>query len=386
MILSHKIALDPTYKQREYFARAAGTARFVWNLALARWKELYLAGKQPSAAMLKAEFNTTKYELYPWLGGIHRDAHAEPFMNLGKAFTAFFKGTAKYPRFKSKKRSRDSFYVANDKFRTDGKRIRLPVIGLVRMRESLRFVGKITGAVVSRECGRWSVAIQVDVGDYSRPRVANGAVGIDLGLTTFAMLSDGTTVVAPKPLRHSLRRLRIRQRSLSRRGVGSSNREKQRRVVAKTHARITNIRCDFVQKFTTRVCRENQAIGVESLNVAGMVRNRKLSRAISDVAWGETLRQFDYKAVIFGCALRVADRFEPSSKRCHVCGLVKKSLALSERTFTCDGCGSVCDRDLNAALNLVPLADGNLRLGRLPAAAVAEPGTTPRAQALVLTK
>lgn len=386
MIISHKIARDPTYKQRDYFARAAGTARFVWNLALARWKELYAAGQNPNAATLKAEFNATKYERFPWLGGIHRDAHAEPFMNLGKAFAAFFKGTAKYPRFKAKKRSRDSFYVANDKFRTDGKRIRLPVIGWVRMRESLRFVGKITGAVVNRECDRWSVAIQVDVGDYRRTRTGNGSIGIDLGLTKFATLSTGEQVIAPKPLKHALRRLRIRQRSLSRRKPGSSNREKQWRMVARTHARIANIRRDFIQKFTTRTCRENQAIGVESLNVAGMIQNRKLSRAISDVAWGETLRQFDYKAVIFECELAVAAPFEPSSKRCHVCGIAKKTLALSDRTFTCDGCGSVCDRDLNAALNLVPSADGKLRLGRSPVAAVAEPETTPRADSLLLTK
>src|SRR3990172_7990103 len=157
------------------------------------------------------------------------------------------------------------------------------------------------GAVVSREADRWFVSIQVDVGDYQRERTGDGIVGVDLGLTTFATISTGEKIKAPKPLKRFLRRLRLAQRSLSRRLKGSSNREKQRRKVARIHHRVANIRNNFIHHVTTKLCRENQAVGVESLNVAGMLRNHKLARAISDAAWGETLRQLSYKGPIFDC-------------------------------------------------------------------------------------
>jgi len=377
MIISHKITLAATFKQRAYLASAAGTARFVWNWALARWNELYEQGEKPRGAVLKKEFNATKYEKFPWLGEIHRDAHSQPFANLQKAFVAFCKGTAKRPTFKKKGKCRDAFYVANDKLRVDGRRIRLPMVGWVRMREGLRFDGRIMGAVISREADRWFVSLQMDVGDYRRDRTRDGIIGSDLGLTTFATVSTGEKISAPKPIRDALRRLRLRQRSLSRKQKGSANREKQRRKVAGVHLRVKNIRNDFLHKTTTRLCRENQAIGIESLNVKGMLRNHRLARAISDVAWGEFGRQLTYKGPIFGCSVVAHDQWEPSSKRCHQCGWVKTTFALWERVFHCEGCGLVCDRDENASLNLVPSADGKLRLGRLPVAAVAEPGTKP---------
>ncbi len=356
MILSHCIALGTTFKQRAYFARAAGTARFTWNWALAEWNRQYEAGEKTFGMKLRKQFNAIKYERWPWLANIHRDSHAQPFANLQKALVAFFKGVAERPTFKKKGKCRDSFYVANDKLAVDGFRVRLPVVGWIRLCEELRFTGKIMGAVVSREADRWFIAVQVDVGDYRRERTSDGIVGIDLGLTTFATLSTSEKVVAPKPLRRNLRRLRLRQRSLSRRQKGSKNKEKQRQKVTRVHARVSNIRNDFIHKFTNRICRENQAIGVETLNVAGMLQNHKLARAISDVAWGETLRQLKYKVVIFGCKLTAAPMFEPSTKRCYRCGVVKAKMSLSERTFRCEACGLICDRDDNASQNLLPQA------------------------------
>jgi putative transposase len=356
LILAHRIALDPTFAQRAYFARAAGTARFTWNWALAEWDRRYAAGEKPNGKTLKTAFNAIKYEVFPWLKNIHRNAHAQPFAYLQKAFVAFFQGTAERPSFKKKGKRRDSFYVANDKLRLDGCRLHLPVVGWVRLREPLRFAGKIVGAVVSREADRWFVSIQVDVGAYRRERTADGVVGVDLGLTAFATLSTGDKVHAPKPLGRCLRRLRLRQRSLSRRQKGSRNREKQRRKVARVYARVKNIRRDFCHKFTSRLCRENQAVGVETLNVAGLLRNHKLARAIADVAWGETLRQIAYKGPLFACAVIEAPAFELTTKCCHRCGRVKDEMPLSERVFRCEGCGLVCDRDMNAARNLVPPA------------------------------
>ena len=168
MHLTHKIALCPTPEQADYFRRACGTARFVWNWALAEWNKLYKAGHKPSAMALKKQFNAIKYIKYPWIQEIHRDAHAQPFAHLAKAWNRFFADMkagkpAHEPKFKKKGRCRDSFYVANDKFSLNGNTIRLPKIGKVKMTERLRFSGKILGATVSRTADRWFVAIHVDV-------------------------------------------------------------------------------------------------------------------------------------------------------------------------------------------------------------------------------
>jgi len=339
-----------------YFARAAGAARFTWNWALAEWDRRYAAGEKLNGQALKAAFNAIKYDAFPWLKDIHRDAHAQPFAHLHKAFAAFFKGTAQRPTFKTKGKCRDSFYVANDKMRLDGYRVRLPVVGWVRLREQLRFAGKIVGAVVSREAQRWFVSILVDVGDYQRPRTSDGELGLDVGLAAFATLSTGEKIAAPKPLRRALGRLRRWGRKVSRRQRGSSRRDRAKRVLARVHAKVKNIRRDFLHQLSTRLCRENQALGVESLAVTNLLRNGKLALSIADASWGEFLRQLHYKGSIFDCEVIEAERFYPSSKRCHRCGQVKQNLALSERTFFCEACGLVCDRDVNAAWNLVPQA------------------------------
>jgi putative transposase len=352
VILSHRIALDPTQEQEAYFRQACGTVRFVWNWALAEWDRQYIAGEKPTAAKLKKQFNAIKYEQFPWLRGIHRDAHAQPFANLQKAFSAFFKRTASRPTFKKRGKCRDSFYVANDKFRiTTGAAI-LPIVGSVRLTEELRFSGKIMSATVSREADKWSISVQVDVGDYFKPRTADNITGVDLGVKTTATLSDGQAIQSPRPLKTNLKRLKRAQRRLSRRQKGSNNRNKQRRKVAKIHARIKHIRADFLHKLTTKLCRENQTVVVEDLSVRGMLKLRTLSRSIADLGFFEFRRQLEYKSKIYGTSLIVADRFFPSSKTCSSCGEIKEDLSLSDRVFYCQGCGLEVDRDRNAALNL----------------------------------
>jgi putative transposase len=359
LILAHRITLDPTFAQRAYFARAAGTARFTWNWALAEWDRRYTVGDKPNGKTLKAAFNAIKYQVFPWLKDIHRDAHAQPFAYLQKAFVAFSQGVAQRPSFKKKGKCRDSFYVANDKLHLDGLRVRLPVVGWVRLREQPRFAGKIVGAVVSREAERWFVSIQVEVGDYRRSRTGDGMLGVDVGLSAFVTLSTGAKTIAPKPLRRALAQLRRFGRKVNRRQRGSRRRERARRALARVHVRVKNIRGDFLHHLS-RLCRENQALGVESFAVKNLLRNDKLARSIADAGWGEFLRQLNYKGQLFGCRIVVADRFYPSSKRCHRCGRVKESLALSERVFHCEGCGLACDRDVNAALNLLPQALGKV--------------------------
>jgi len=351
MILSHKIQLDPTVKQRIYFAKAAGTSRFVYNWALAEWGRLYQLGEKPNGYDLKKKFNQIKYQQFPWMKEIHRDAHADPFSNLQNAFQKFFKKKGKYPKFK-KKGKRDSFYVASDKIQVGTRRVRLPKIGWVRITESLRFEGKIMYAVVSRKADKWFISISVDVGEYSKPRKKNGIIGIDLGLTSFATLSTGKKIKAPKPLKAKLKRLQKLSKDHSRKQNGSNNKKKSAMKLAKLHAQIGNIRNDFLHKLTTKLCQENKLIAIENLSVKKMMQNRKLSRAISDAGWHEFRRQLEYKSKIFGTKLVVVGRFEPTSKACSNCGCLKESLQLSDRTYHCEHCGFVIDRDLNAAKNL----------------------------------
>lgn len=392
MQLTHKIALYPTPEQADYFNRACGTARRVWNWALGEWNKQYAAGRKPNAMALKKQFNAIKYSDpqwldengQPWLKGIHRDAHAQPFAYLAKAWNRFFTakkaGKPAYePKFKKKGRCRDSFYVANDKFKMDGKVICLPKIGKVAMSEALRFEGKILGATVSRTADRWFVAVQVEVPDaqFYRRRTAQEINGIDLGIKAAATLSSGESIEAPKPLKAALRRLKIRSRRVSRKieaakitaGFApnarlpkgtrlpvSNNRKKSSAALATLHARIANIRADFIHKLTTRLCRENQAVVIEGLHVKGMLANDKLARAISDVGFGMFRSQIEYKAKRYGTWLIIADRWYPSSRLCSVCDWKNEVLTLRDREWTCPQCGTHHDRDLNAALNLKRLA------------------------------
>lgn len=384
MQLTHKIALKATSEQVNYFQRAAGTARLVWNWALAEWKRQYELGQKPRAMALKKQFNGIKYSKYPWLVGMHRDSHAQPFANLAKAWQRFFSDIkagipANEPRFKKKGKSRDSFYVANDKFRLKKGSVILPKIGKVSLTEQLRFDGKILGATVSRTANRWFIAIQVEVPDFQaiRKQRGQGMVGVDLGLTAAATLSTGEKIYSPKPLRSSLRRLRIRGRSVSRKikaakkiaGFSeharlpqgtrlpvSNNRKKSSLSLAKLHSNIANLRADFTNKLTTRLCRENQAVVIEDLHVKGMLKNNKLARAMSDIGFGAIRRQLEYKSSRYGIRLIVADRWYPSSQLCSLCDFKNEKLTLNDREWTCHNCGVTHDRDINASVNLKRLA------------------------------
>lgn len=400
MELAHRIELKPTGTQADYFVRACGTARFVWNWALDEWNKQYANGGKPNALRLKKQFNAIKYLQFPWLKEMHRDSHAQPFRNLGRAWGKFFKdckagkrrapedrqarrrlkdqgiALAYPPQRKRKGECQDSFYVANDKFEVEGHRIRLPKLGWVGMTEALRLEGKILGAVVSRTADRWFVAVQVVVPERQATcrRTGNGEIGVDLGIKTAVSLSNGEKIDAPMPLGSALRRLRIRGRRHSRkvetarrfkrefigplqepmRVPRSRNQGKSAQRLARMHARIARLRRDFTHKLTTRLCRENQAIGIEDLTVAAMLGNERLARPMSDVGMAEFFRQLAYKAQRYGTRLVIADRWYPSSRLCSCCGWKNTALTLSDRAWTCAQCGGLHDRDLNAATNLLP--------------------------------
>ena len=364
MILAHRIRLVPTPRQADYFLRACGTTRFVWNEALRRWKDAYEAGEKPSGRKLKKAFNADKYERWPWLREVHRDAHARPFDDLQAAFANFFRrvktgaGKVGYPKFKKKGKAGDSFYVANDKLAFDGRRIRLPKVGWIKLREALRFDGKVVGATISRTADRWHVSVQVDVGERRKERTSDFTVGVDLGIKASATLSTGEVVEGPKALDRNIKKLRRLSRRHSRKEKGSRGRRKSAVRLARLHARIADVRSDWTHKLSTRLCRENQAVGIEDLHVAGMARNRKLARRIADEAWGQFRWQLTYKAPMFGTKLVVHDRWFPSSKRCSRCGVVRSDLPLAVRTFECVACGLRIDRDLNASRNLYPGVTG----------------------------
>ena len=369
MILAHKIALDPTPEQARYFARAVGTARFAWNWALGRWQEEYAlwkeyqCGPKPSEGSLRRELNALKADAFPWMLEVTKTAPQHAIMNLGKAFKNFFEGRAKYPRFKRKGVARESFRAdaGTDKqhpnaVKVDGRRIKLPIIGWVKMRETLRFDGKIIGAVVSHVADRWFVSLTVNVDHVTPVRETQAACGVDLGVKALATLSDGTTIEGPKALSRNLKILRRRSRAHGRKMKGSANRRKSAARLARLHARIANIRRDAIHKATTRIVRQFDIVGIEDLNVRGMITNSRLSWAVADVGLSEFRRQVEYKAALYGARVVLVDRWYPSSKTCSDCGWVHKALALSDREWACDGCGVIHDRDHNAAVNLMNMA------------------------------
>ena len=363
MIISHKIRLDPNNQQATYFAKAAGTARFAYNWALAEWQIQYAAWKndnsqpKPNQMLLRRQLNAVKREQFPWMLEVTKNAPQMAIIQLGEAYKNFFAGRAKYPQFKKKGKSRDSFTLTNDQFAINACRIRIPKLGSVRMRETLRFSGKILSATISRTADRWFASITVDTDSNHLPPAENqGVVGVDLGVSALATLSTGEVVAGAKPHKALLSRLQRLSRSLSRKVKGSANRAKAKRKLAKLHARIANIRKDTLHQLTTDLTRRFHTIGIEDLNVGGMVKNRHLSRAISDMGFFEFRRQLEYKADMRGAVVVVANRFFASSKTCSACGNKMEKLPLSVRQWDCPTCGANHDRDVNAAINLANYA------------------------------
>lgn len=374
MTITHKIRLCPNNRQATYFSRCCGIARFAYNWGLARWKEQYEAHRadpdnapQPNQYSLRRELNAVKRMDFPWIAEVTKYAPQQALINLGKAFGNFFKKTGKYPQFK-RKGEHDSFYIGSDLIAVNGDSVKIPglarfmggrkALAWVKMAETLRYGGtKIMCAVVSRSADKWFIAITCEVPDaplvHDQEKV--GVVGIDLGVGEY-VTSDGEFHAVPRAYRHAMRRLRRAQQSLSRKVKGSRNRWKQKQRIARIHARIANVRGDWLHKLSNGISKKYKTVVLEDLNVKGMSKNRHLAVSVTDAAFGEFRRQIEYKSKLNSCEVVFADRWFPSSKTCSKCGKVKAKLSLAERTFRCDGCGFVCHRDLNAAYNLRNLA------------------------------
>jgi putative transposase len=374
---SHVIRLNPTPEQEIYFRKACGVARHAYNWALARWKEYRKNGKRATMNGLKAEYNAIKGEQFPWVYEVTKCAPEQEFSHLGQAFANYWRmkreGTlpklkhprkdgeeAGFPRFKSKKRDRLSFYLANDKFSVNGHTLRIPKLGTVNMTEELRFTGKIMSALISYRAGWWFVSIAVEV-EHEVPVHSGGAVGIDLGIKTLATCSDGKVFENQKHYRRSLGRIKGLSKGLSRKVEGSQNWWKNTSKLAKAHYRVACQRQDTLHKMTTHVARTYALIGLEDLNTKGMLANHCLAQAVSDASFFEVKRQLLYKAEQYGGYVQLVDRWFASSKTCHHCGWVKEDLTLGTRVWACEQCGAANERDLNAALNT---RDEALRLVR----------------------
>lgn len=351
MILSHKIRLYPTREQEQAFVRACGCSRFTYNWALNEWNNQFFLGGKPNGNELKRYFNSIKKEQFPWIYDSPKDANQKPFLDIQLAFNNFLKNRFNYPKFK-KKSDHDSFYMSNTKIKICDKYVYIQKIGKVKLSESLRLNGKIMSYTISRTADKWFIAISVEIGDYNRNRISDNIIGVDLGLKSLAVYSDGTVIDSLKSLKNSIKKLKRFHRQHSRKKNNSNNRKKSVIRLSKLYYRISCKRKDTIHKLTTQLCRENQTIVIENLNIKGMIKNHSLSQSISDASWGEFRRQLEYKSKIYRNSILIANRFYPSSKTCSECGSVKETLLLSERTYICDYCGFGVDRDLNAALNL----------------------------------
>lgn len=357
MILAHKTKLNPTADQEAFFMQSCNAVICAYNWGLAEWKRQYEGGGKPSAFSLKKEFNAIKKTEYPWVTEVSGRCTEYGFSRLGKAFQNFFRRVKQggdevgYPKFKSYHFPRKSFYVANTEIKTNGHMVRLPKIGWVNMAETLRFHGKINSGVISTDGVDWFISISVDVPDV--PIVNhNPPVGVDRGVKERAVCSDG--YVAPnnkytKQYEHKLAQL---QRKLARQKKGSNGYKKTKKRISRLHKTIANSRSYDTHNATTHIARNASIICIEDLNVKGMVKNRKLSKAVSDSGMGEFARQLEYKSQLNGGYVVKIDRWFPSSKTCSVCGHVKDELKLSDRLYICESCGIIIDRDLNASINI----------------------------------
>ncbi|MBL1200119.1 MAG: IS200/IS605 family element transposase accessory protein TnpB [Nostoc sp. GBBB01] len=347
-----KVRLYPDAQQQQSLAQAFGCCRWLWNYCLNLMNQTYKeTGFGLSGYAVKKIIPQLKKE-YEWLTSTYSQCLQQVCLNLGVAFNNFFEKRAKYPRFKSKHGKQSIQYPQNVKVADNY--LSLPKIGDVSAIIHRPIKGKVKTVTISKNCdNQYFAAILFDDGAYKPSANTDGkAIGIDLGLTHFAITSDGSKFDNPRILDKHQKNLKLKQQQLSRKQKGSNNRIKSRKKVARVHRKITNCREDFLHKLSRRVVNENQVIVVENLNVKGMMQNHCLAKSIHQVGWGMFCTMLKYKAEMEGKIYQEVDRFFPSSKTCHVCLNQVGSLPLDVRFWTCENCHTKHDRDVNAAINL----------------------------------
>ena len=359
MLLGNKIELQPNKKQANYLSRSCGVARFAYNWALNYIKDNYEKGTTVTESMARKHLNAIKKEEFPWMLEVTKNSPQQAIKDLGTAFKRFFKGISLFPQFK-RKGVNDSFRVDNgpqtigeDAVKVIGNRVYIPKIGMVKMREKLRIKGQIKSAVISRNADRWLISFCLEPQSLELPTKNHGdVVGVDVGIKHLVTLSTGEKLAGPKAYNTLLYKLRKRARNLSRKQKGSNNRNKAKLSLARLHRRIANVRRDCLHKLTHYLTKTFSLIGIENLNVSGMLKNFRLARSIMDQGFYEFKRQLLYKAKLYGSQIVIADLFFASSKLCHVCGHKNIDLSLKDRHWCCKQCNTLHDRDINAAKNL----------------------------------
>lgn len=351
-----KYRFYPSDQQAAELSRTFGCVRLVYNRALeARTAAWY--GEQRRVSYVQSSAMLTEWKKDPDLAFLTEVSSVplqQSLRHLQGAFVAFWEKRARYPRFKSRKRGRQSAEYTRSAFRWRDGRLTLAKMTEpldIRWSRPLPDDAEPSTVTVSRDpSGRWHVSILVETTVSDGPPT-DTTVGIDVGVTSLATLSTGEKITNPRHERRDRKRLALEQRRLSRKAKGSNNRARQVRKVARVHSRITDRRRDFLHKLSTRLVRENQTVVIEDLNVRGMVRNHLLARAISDAAWRDLRMMLEYKCQWYGRDLVVVDRWFPSSKLCSGCGALTDSMPLNVRSWECR-CGAVHDRDVNAAINI----------------------------------
>ena len=353
---AYKYRFYPTPEQAQTLARTFGCVRYVYNWGLRNRTDAYYQRKQHLYYEQLATLLTTlkRQEEVAWLQEVSSVPLQQGLRHLESAFRNFFDGRAKYPTFK-KKRGPQAATYASSAFQWDGTSLTLAKMEApvnIRWSRPLPKDAKPSTVTITKDsAGRYFVSFLVE--EAIRPlAVSPKTVGIDLGLHDVVTLSTGEKTGNERFFTQDEKKLARAQRRHAKKQKGGKNREKARRNVARIHARIADRRRDFLHKLTTRLIRDNQVVCVESLSVKNMLQNHCLAKAIADVGWGELVRQVQYKATWYGRAFVAIDKFYPSSKRCHACGHIVESLPLDVRQWTCPECGTIHDRDTNAALNI----------------------------------
>ncbi len=360
---AYRYELKPNVAQRISLAKHAGAARFAYNWGLSQRIAIYEQDKKSTNAIEQHRLlNTLKTTEFPWLYEVSKCAPQEALRDLDRAFKNFFRGISQgspigFPSFK-KKGIRDSFRVTGT-IKIKGKQIQLPRLGIIRLKENPKLKGSILSATIVREADRWFVSISVKMARPDPQPIQGEAVGIDLGLSSFATLSNREKILGPKPLATHLKRLKKASQKHSRKCKGSKNRKKSALRLARLHRKCKNIRSDFLHKLTTNLAKTKSVIVLEDLDVKGMLAKNKLNRFIADAGWSEFRRMLEYKTKWYGSQLMIAPRYYPSSKQCSDCGFVLEKLLLETREWQCPACQRIHDRDFNASKNLLKLYTGS---------------------------